>query len=574
MRELARFLRRYALPYWPWFLAGFAFLLATNWLSVRIPLEMAAGIDALRAGDDPAGVRRAVLRIAAMGAGVIVVRTASRLFYFTPGRMVEYRFKNDLFEHLLALPEAQRRRWEAGDIVSRATSDITFLRVMVGFGSLQVCNIAMALAMGGGALFSLSPRLTGLVAIPIALGFLLVQVGIYRLFQLTLQNQAHLASISSAVLSSLKGLPTIQGMVAEEPFIRRFEERNDAWLETASRLARIQALFMPVLPAAGGIATWLLIAVGGPMVHRGELSVGELVACASYVAFLVLPMRSLGWLLNIFQRGLAALRRLGELLDAPAEPRGGRPLPAGPPSIEVRDLTFRWPGSDRPALEGVSFHLPAGGTLGIYGRTGAGKSTLLQLLARSWDPPRGTVRVAGIDVLDLDLASFRARMAYVDQRPLLFSETLAWNVLLGRDDPERLRTALREACLEEDIERLPDGVDTLVGEQGVMLSGGQKQRVALARALARDFDLLLLDDVLSAVDHATERALVEVIRRRTGPGRATAVLVSHRISALAHADLILVLDCGRVVDQGTHEELVSRPGPYREGWLHQNGEAA
>jgi ATP-binding cassette subfamily B protein len=322
------------------------------------------------------------------------------------------------------------------------------------------------------------------------------------------------------------------------------------------------------------VGTVAMLWVGGGMVIAGTLTAGELVAFTSLVAVLASPLRGLGFLLAIVKQAQASLERVAEILDPPVDRpdrEGGSVKPGNnAPRIEIRGLTFAYPDAEMPALSGVSVSVPAGGTLGVFGSTGSGKTTLLRCLSRLYNPPPGTVFVDGVDVRDLDLQEWRKAAVLVPQRAFLFSETLRENLLLGDERPGRLDDAHRLAALEQDVAALPRGVESQVGESGVMLSGGQRQRSALARGLLRDPRVLMLDDVLSAVDPETEAQLVVAIRERSE--RPTTVLVANRISALMHAEVILVLDHGRVVDRGTHAELLTRDGPYRETWLRQNEE--
>ncbi|MCJ7753925.1 MAG: ABC transporter ATP-binding protein/permease, partial [Thermoanaerobaculales bacterium] len=387
--------------------------------------------------------------------------------------------------------------------------------------------------------------------------------------------------ISEHVLGSLQGMAAIQGFVAEEAFIERFETRNREWLRTSMRLALIRSTALPLLVLAGGVAMFALIAVGGPMVLAGTLTVGELAAFIALLAVFLPPLRSMGWMMSVIQRGRAALERIFELVDAPVErPEGGagRVMEAGHgPTLEIHDLSFAYPDEPRRAvLEGLSVTIPAGSVIGLFGRTGSGKSTLLRLLARVYNPPAGSIFADGVDLNTIDLESWRRRLSVVPQRPFLFSDAIASNVALEAvPDVERIARSVDMAALGSDLEALPDGLQTVVGERGIMLSGGQRQRVALARGLYRDSDLLILDDVLSAVDHQTEAQLVETVAALTRrPEAPTVLIASHRLSALRHCGRVLVLDAGRLVDQGTHSELIKRPGIYRDTWLVQSQRAA
>ncbi len=573
-RVLPRLLVRYAWRHRVSYLAGALFLWITNYLSVSIPGEIGRAIDALR-GQLPLG--RHVAAIAVMGVAVIGVRSLSRVLIFNPGRDIEYHLRQDLFAKLLRLQPSFYARHKRGDIVSRASNDISWVRTLVGYGGLQVVNVTMAVVLTGWKMITLSPRLTGLALLPILFGMVGVQWGIRRLFHLSRRSQEQLGEISEHVLGSLQGIAAIQGFVADGAFVDRFEERNRDWLRTSMSLAVIRAVALPLLVLAGGISMFVLVGVGGRMVLAGSLTVGELAAFTALLAVLLPPLRSLGWMLSVIQRGRAALERIFELMDAEEDrPEGdqGRVLAAGRgPAIELRDLSFAYPDEpDRPVLEGVEAAIPAGRVVGLFGRTGSGKSTLLRLLARLYNPSPGTILVDGFDVTTLDLGRWRRRLAMVPQRAFLFSDTIAANIAL-EESPDRalVEEAVRMAALGPDLEVLPEGLETVVGERGIMLSGGQRQRVALARGLYRGGDVLILDDVLSAVDHETEARLVETVaglaRRPSSP---TVFIASHRLSALRHCDLILVLDRGRLVDSGSHRELTQRPGPYQDAWSVQS----
>jgi ATP-binding cassette subfamily B protein len=573
-RPLPRLVRDYAWRYRWSYLAGAAFLWITNYLSVSIPGEIGRAIDALRGGL-PAGSH--VAAIAAMGIAVIGVRTLSRILIFNPGRHVEYNLRADLFTKLLRLQPEFYARHKRGDIVSRASNDISWVRTLVGYGGLQVVNVTIAVVLTGWKMLTLSPKLTLLALLPILVGMGLVQWSIRRLFHLSRRSQEQLGEISEHVLGSLQGIAAIQGFVAHEAFIGRFEERNQDWLRTGMKLAVIRATALPLLVLAGGIAMFVLLAVGGRMVLAGGLTLGELAAFTALLTVLLPPLRSLGWMLSVIQRGRAALERIFELMDAPVDrPEGSEGLlqSAGRgPAIELRDLSFAYPDDpDTPVLADIEAQIQAGTVVGLFGRTGSGKSTLLRVVARLYNPPSGTLFVDGDDISTLDLSSWRRRLAMVPQRPFLFSDTITANVALEVDpDPESVYEAVRMAALEPDLAVLPEGLGTVVGERGIMLSGGQRQRVALARGLYRGGDALILDDVLSAVDHQTEAALVATVAGLARePSAPTIFIASHRLSALRHCDLTLVLDRGRLVDQGTHEELSSRPGPYRDAWLVQS----
>jgi len=571
--SIFRLLRDYAWAYRWSYLAGGIMVWLTNYLAVSIPGEIGEAIDALRAGNS---VGRYVLAIALMGLAVIGVRSLSRILIFNPGRHLEYHLRGDLYARLMRLQPSFYAQHKRGDIVSRASNDITWVRTLVGFGGLQVVNVTVAVALTGWKMVTLSPRLTLMAGLPVAVGIVAVQLAIRRVFHLSRRNQEQLGEISEHVLGSLQGIATIQGFVAEEAFVKRFEESNLEWLKTGMKLALIRAGALPLLVLSGGIAMFAVVAFGGPMVLSGAMSVGELAAFTALLTVLLPPLRSFGWMLSVIQRGRAALDRIFELMDAPVDrPEGdtGVVFQAGSgPAVEFCKLGFAYPDAPgQEVLSDITFQIPAGAVVGIFGRTGSGKSTLLRLLARLFNPPAGTILSNGHDITSLDLQSWRRRVTMVPQRPFLFSDTIEANVALQEvPDREKIRWAVEAAALEQDLEVLPYGLETVVGERGIMLSGGQRQRVALARGLYRGGDVLILDDVLSAVDHNTEAQLVETLARiARGPGHPTVFIASHRLSAFRNCDLIMVLDRGRLVAQGTHDELAATPGPYRDAWSVQ-----
>jgi len=566
-------LRRFGLLYaWPhrWaFAAGSVCLLLTNWLTVTIPIELGRGIDSLTAGGD---IQPAVEMIALMGLAVIVVRTLSRVLFFNPGRDMEYRLRRDLFTHLMQLQPEFYARHRTGDIVSRASNDISWTRAMVGFGLMQTVNTTVAISMTGWRMVGVSWELTLAALVPIVLAMTVVHFMLIQLFDLQKQSQEQLGEISDHVLGSFQGIATVQGFAAEDAFTDRLDVRNQAWFETNMKLALIRSVGFPLLGLSGGIGIAILLYIGGPQAVAGDLSVGDLAAFATLIAALLPPLRSLGWMLSVLQRGRAALERIFELIDEPiVRPEGDEglsPKSGNGPKIHINGLDFAYPDEpDRPVLRDIQLEVAPGTVLGVVGKTGSGKTSLLRLLARLYDPAPDSIFVDGVDLTTLDRQSWRGRIGMAPQRPFLFSETIEYNIGLGLDEPgEDVAIAASLAALDPDLEALPNGLETVVGQRGIMLSGGQRQRVALARALIRRADLVLLDDVLSAVDHATERRLVGSLQT-AGEGRTippTVVIVSNRVSALRHADSIVVLDDGMIVDQGTHAELSQRDGFYRD----------
>jgi ATP-binding cassette subfamily B multidrug efflux pump len=574
---LGRFTRTYLAPYWLWYLGGIAALAATNGMTVVIPVFLADAIDALGEADAIDRVLLDAAWIAGLGVVIIGVRTLSRVLFFTPGRLVEARVKRDLFARILAQQPIFLRGYPSGDLFSRVSSDVNALRLLAGFGLLSIFNVATVLAVTLWQMATLSPMLTLILIAPLAVGLALTQVTIRWLFVLIQRMNEQIAEISDAALSSYEGVATLKAFAAEGAFVHRFQELNLAYQRTTVRRAGLRALIGPILTVSALVDVFLLLWVGGGLVIDGALSAGQLVAFVSLVAILSAPLRGLSFIIAILQQARASLERFHEVMDPQVERPDlpdPAPAPAAPPALVVRGLSYRYPDAAEPALRDVAFELPAGATLGIIGPTGSGKTTLLRCLARLYNPPEGTVFVDDLDVRRLDLDAWRRAAVLVPQRAFLFSESLRDNILLGTDDAGRLDRIIDLTALRQDVDALPAGVETQVGETGLMLSGGQRQRSALARGLLREPRVLMLDDVLSAVDHGTEAELIASLRDR-GLGAPTMIFVANRISAIQHADLILVLDGGRVVDRGTHAELLGRPGLYRDTWEKQReGEGA
>ncbi|MCC6622153.1 MAG: ABC transporter ATP-binding protein [Deltaproteobacteria bacterium] len=585
MGILRRFLGRYARPHVRSYVGGLVFLVATTALTLAIPTFVEQAVDAMaHAGDaEPPGIWGWALAIILAGFAIMVVRTLSRVLFFNPGRVIEYEMKSDLFGHLTELPKAYYDRMRPGEIVSRGTNDAAGVRAFIGFGSLQIFNVVITLVLTIGKMLISDWSLTLLCLAPLLIAVAILRKAIGEMFKLMRRGQEEMANLSARVLETYGGVPVIQAFNATPLALRRFDERNEAMLAVSQRAAFVMAWLLPIVDIVGNGCLVLLLFVGGSQVVAGELTLGQLAAFTIYIRIVAGGLNSLGWVINALQRGWISLGRTYDVLDAPTERTdAARPMP--PPErgheLVVKDLSFTYPGAERPALDGVSFRVERGGTLGIFGATGSGKTTLLATLARVYEPPAGSVSVDGVDAREIALPTYWKAMALVPQDAWLFSQTLRENVAIAdaadERDEARVEDAVRAAALGDDLQALPEGLDTRVGERGITLSGGQRQRAALARAFYRDFEVLLLDDVLSAVDHATERRLIANIEARARQGHgATTVIVSHRVSALKAAQEIIVLDRGRVVARGTHEALLAdEAGIYYKAWRLQRAREA
>jgi len=538
-------------------------------------------IDALQTDPAAAPVGHYVGLIALFAIVNGVARLGSR-FAITGGcQRIESDIRDDLYAALQTFPPRFYAAHSTGDLMARATSDITAVRSLLGFGTISLVSTVFAFVGVLAAMLAVDPWLTLWALAPYP-----VLVILARRFNLKVNERAQAAQDQLSVLSErvqeyLSGMAVVRAYTLEPRARADFGRANGEYLRLSLALARTEAGFSPLMGLIAGVGTLVVLWAGGRAVVDGRLSLGALVAFNGYLAYLTWPTIALGWTLSIVRRGLTSMTRIQEIVVAgsgsPASSEGGltqaRPgsdTPVIPiaPSLRFSHLTFAY-GDRAPALRDVSFEVGPGETVAVVGPTGSGKSTLGLLLARLWEPPVGTLFVDGRDVTEIPLASLRAGLGYVPQDGFLFSRSIAENIALGRVNggAAQVRAAAGVAGIAEEVERFPAGFDAVVGERGLTLSGGQRQRVTLARALAGAPPALVLDDAFASVDAAKEEEIL-INLRRVVSGR-TVLLMTHRLRAACTADRIVVLDAGRVVETGGHEELLRRGGLYARLWRIQ-----
>jgi ATP-binding cassette subfamily B protein len=564
-RLLLPLLRRYRLR----FLVGFLMVLCSVFIEVLIPRYVADAINGMTARatllDDLANYGLMIVVLTALYGAF---RYLMRRVLIDTSRDIEFDFRNQIYDHLQRLDPTFYDNTSTGDVMSRMTNDIDLMRMAIGPAVMYTANAVATLPLAIGMMLVLDWRMTLAGIGPLVLLPVLVKWFGARLHRRSREQQDQMAELTTFVQEALAGIRIVKAYGQEEANARRFEGENAVYIDKSMAVARLQAFFFPCIRLLAGLGMLLILYVAAVRIVGGQSDFGTLVAMLILFGMIVWPMIAAGWVINIFQRAAAGLDRINEILDArpriadPDEPADVEPLPA-PLDIEFRDLTFTYDGATRPALRNITLHVPAGRTLGIVGRVGSGKSTLVHLLLRLYPVERGQLFLGGIDINDWPLDALRRTVGIVFQETFLFSDTIAENVRFGALralSDEEVAAAARAADIDKDIVEFPKGYATMLGERGINLSGGQKQRLSIARALVRDPAVLLLDDCLSAVDTHTEETILSALRS-TMRGRTT-FLISHRISTVAPADDIIVLEDGAIVARGTHEQLLAQPGLY------------
>ncbi|MGH7827910.1 MAG: ABC transporter ATP-binding protein [Candidatus Binatia bacterium] len=567
-------LKSYVWRYWRRYLIGAICLFWTATLVMWIPWWIREAVRIIEHGGSVRDVTfyAVVIGIAAVLQGII--RTYSRALIFNAGRNVEYDLRNDLFAHLQKLPLSFYHSRRTGDLMSRVINDISAVRVMLGPGILNFVNAPLYFVYALVLMLSMDFWMTLAALSPSPLLILLARRFRGRIMKGSLEVQQEMSMLSSYVQENLSGMHVVKAHSQEHYQTQQFVALNRTYQEKSMELARMRGIINPVMQGFSALTVLIVIWYGGMRVIRGDMLVADIVAFIAYLNVLAWPTAALGWMLSLIERGRAAMKRLEEIFKVQPEIADGpapRPVTGLKNGIEFLDVSFAYDAqkNGHSALQDINLSLPVGSTVALVGRIGSGKSTVAQLVPRLFEATSGNICWDGRDIRTLSLRQLRQTLGYVPQDPFLFSTSLRRNLTFGRDNvpEEEFNRAIRLARLDRDLEIFPDGAGTIVGERGVTLSGGQKQRATLARALLMDPPVLILDDCLSSVDAQTEAEILAGISSILK--EKTCLIISHRISAVKEADEILVLDDGKIIERGTHRQLIESGGVYAEIYEQQ-----
>ena len=553
-----------------------------NWLQVEIPHYIQLAIDLI---DDASTVGHGQLTtyvwvVVAMSVSMVVVRIFSRVYALNPGRITEAALKSDLLQKLNRLPNSFHEKFASGKLISIINNDLTGVRLLFGAGFLQLINAVFALSLTPLWMWRISPKLTFYSAIPIAVAFVIFRIGFKHMKKLHTEHLLRLQDLSAQLMNFLSGIDMIKNQQMSPWVTAEAEKLNQLLLRCRMKITRIQTFIIPVLDYANNLMKILILGLGGYMLLKQELTLGEITAFLSYSVLLALPLMQLGRIATIYQRGMVSIDSVQTILNAEIPQRDSVYLSRPEAdelkgrTLSVRNLSFSYKGDERLILNNISFDLPSEKKVGVLGSIGAGKTTLVNCLNHHLDVPAGTIYLGDKDVTTFARKDLRRYIKTVTQDPYLFSATVEENIRFGTGDADTAKAQVDEVLelsqLAGDVSRFEKGDQTLVGEKGIMLSGGQKQRLSIARALLKRSDVIIMDDVLSAVDYETERKILQGLFVRLK--KQSTLVVSHRVSALEYMDEIIVLNEGKLIAKGSHETLLKICPYYYETWQLQQNE--
>ncbi|GLS90591.1 multidrug ABC transporter ATP-binding protein [Psychromonas marina] len=553
-----------------------------NWLQVEIPRYIQLAIDLIddSSATGHADLSRYVWVVVAMSAVMIVARIFSRIYALNPGRIIEAMLKNKLLQKLNRLPNSFHEKFSSGSLISIINNDLNGVRMMFGTGFLQLVNVFFALSLTPLWMWRISPELTLYSAIPISIAFVIFRIGFKRMKKYNAEHLYRLQDLSAQLMKFLAGIDLIKNQQMSPWVQAEVEKRNQRLLRCRIQISRIQIFIMPVLDYANNVMKILILGLGGYMLMKQELTLGEITAFLSYSVLLAMPLMQLGRIATIYQRGMLSIESVQRILNAQV-PEQDQSILSQPEvdqlkgkTLSVRNLNFSYDDS-RLVLKNISFDVPVGKKVGVLGSIGSGKTTLVNCLNHYLEVPKGTVFLGDRDITSFARSDLHRYMKTITQTPYLFSATIEENIRFGSDnesiDKYKIEQVLELSQLANDVSRFDKGDQTLVGEKGIMLSGGQKQRLSIARALLNPIDLIIMDDVLSAVDYETERKILLGVFQRLE--NQSALVVSHRVSALEYMDEIIVLHEGAMIAKGSHQALLKTCPYYYETWQLQQNEA-